>query len=162
MLKSKLLTIPMKRLSSLKSKLVSLPIVQILNIVLMIGASVGVYINVNLYMETSKEKKVLEILKNRKHHESDSKYQEEFNSLIRYKNIIIDQYVSEYSSFGPKSDSILAEYTMSLKGGYINFINYLKYIDQLKLIKTIHSLDMKNEEDYIRMNLNLDVVYEKD
>ena len=162
MLKSRLLTIPMKRLLSLKSKLVSLPTVQILNIVLIIGVAIGVRENVNLDLEISKQQKVLEILKNRKPHVSDNQYQEEFNSLIRYKNIIIDQYVSEYSSFGPKSDSILAEYTMSLKGRYGNFINYLKYIDKLKLIKTIHSLDMKNEADYIRMNLNLDVVYEKD
>jgi len=152
----------MRRLSSLKSRLDNLPVVQSINITLIVGIIIGSYQTINLDSELTKQKKVLHILSNRAPHLSDSQYKEEFNNIIRYKGITIDQYVSKYSLFGPKSDSILAKYSMSLKGGYSNFMSYLQHIDSLKLIKTIHSLEMKNESDNIRMNLNLDVLYEKD
>ena len=152
--------LPMKRLSSLKYKLVSLPIIGVLNLALIVGVIMGVYQNINLNLDLSRQKAELESLENKKPVLSDSKYQEEFNELIRSKNVIIDQHSSKFSE--DDSKALLGEYSMSLKGGYSDFMNYLKHIDKLKIVNKINSLDMKNESDHIRMNIDLEVLYEKD
>lgn len=153
--------LPIQQLLNLRYKVAKLPIVQILNITLIIAGLLGVYKNIILKIEINKQSNVLDILKSKSQSIASLDSLEEFNSLIRYKDIIIDQYVSEYSLLEPSSSIILAKYSMSLKGSYSNFINYLHYVNGLRLIETIHSFTMKNESDYIRMNLNLDVLYEK-
>lgn len=115
-----------------------------------------------MYFSLDTKEKSLDILKGRKKNLANAKYQEEFNAIIRKNNLTIDQYISKYSLVSDESKQILGEYTMSLKGQYGDFITYLQYVDKLHLLETIHSLNMSRVSDYIKISLDVDVLYEKE